>query len=206
MTQQTQKPEMNRIFIVGVIIAMGFSSAMNAQTAKKWSIDKSHASVRFNINHFFSEVPGKFKQFDGEVFFDPADLGGSEANFEIVVKSVSTDEADRDNHLQSTDFFDAETYPTITFKSSKFIKKSDVLYEVHGQLTMRGVTKAVVLPMKIKGRMDNPWKEGYEILGLAITTTINRTDYGVGTGSWAATAIVSDEVEVKISMELDAPK
>jgi len=71
---------------------------------------------------------------------------------------------------------------------------------------MRGVTKNVELPLKITGRMDNPWKEGYEILGISIDTTLNRTDYGIGTGSWAATAVVSDDVAVNISMELDSQK
>ncbi|MBT6133344.1 MAG: polyisoprenoid-binding protein [Flavobacteriales bacterium] len=186
----------------GVLICAGTSIA---QVAKKWGVDKSHASVTFSIDHFFSEVPGKFKQFDGDIFFDPANLSGSKASFEIMVASISTDEKDRDDHLQSSDFFDATNNPMIVFKSSHIVKASDKLYNIHGELSMRGVTKSVVLPMKIKGRMDNPWKEGYEILGISISTTLNRSDYGVGTGSWAATAVVSDEVEVKISMELDAP-
>jgi len=92
------------------------------------------------------------------------------------------------------------------FVSTRFEKTSDKEYILHGKLTLRDVTKEVALPLTIKGRMDNPWKEGYEILGIKIDTSINRTDYGVGMGSWAATALVSDEVEIEINMELDAKK
>ncbi|NQV53294.1 MAG: polyisoprenoid-binding protein [Flavobacteriales bacterium] len=181
-------------------------ASASAQTAKQWNIDKSHASVQFSIDHFFSSVPGKFKKFEGEINFDPNDLKGSKAVFTIDVRSVDTDEPERDGHLQSEDFFNAEKWPEMKFVSTRFEKKSDKEYIVHGKLTLRDVTKEVALPLTIKGRMDNPWKEGYEILGIKIDTSINRTDFGLGTGSWAATAVVSDEVEIEISMELDAKK
>ena len=190
--------------LLATLLFLGSIASATAQSAKQWNIDKSHASVQFSIDHFFSSVPGKFKEFDGEINFDPNDLKGSKAVFTIDVRSVDTDEADRDGHLQSKDFFNAEKWPEMKFVSTRFEKKSDKDYIVHGKLTLRDVTKEVALPLTIKGRVDNPWKEGYEILGIKIDTSINRTDYGVGSGSWAATAVVSDEVEIEISMELDA--
>ncbi len=187
-----------------LLLASGLN--VNAQKAKKWNVDKSHASVNFSVNHFFSAVTGKFKDFSGDITFAPDDLEGSKVSFTFQTKSVDTDEDERDKHLQSEDFFAAEKFPTITFVSNKFVKKSDKLYEVVGKLTMRGTSKEIALPLTITGRMDNPWKKGYEILGISINTTLDRTDYGVGTGSLAATAIVGDEVRISISMELDAEK
>ena len=191
---------------LAVIALISVSQMASAQKAKTWNIDKSHASVRFGINHFFSEVSGKFKSFDGDIQFSPDNLTNSSVSFKIDVASVDTDEADRDEHLKSADFFNATEYPSITFQSTEFKKIEQSNYKVIGNLTMRGVTKNVELPLKITGRMDNPWKEGYEILGISIDTALNRTDYGIGTGSWAATAVVSDDVAVNISMELDSQK
>lgn len=197
----------NNLIKATAFICLLFSAVtITAQSAKHWNIDKTHASVNFGIDHFFSEVTGKFKEFDGNINFDPANLGASNATFTIKVASVNTDEKDRDDHLQSADFFDASKFPTMKFVSTKFEKKSDAQYLVHGKLTIKDITKDVVLPMKITGRTDNPWKPGYEILGVQITTNIDRTQYGVGTGSWAATAVVGDEVRIKVNMELDAAK
>tara|TARA_R110002050_G_scaffold33007_2_gene84470 strand:- start:59664 stop:60266 length:603 start_codon:yes stop_codon:yes gene_type:complete len=189
---------------LGLILVFASSLTLQAQKAKNWNVDKSHASVNFSIDHFFSAVTGKFKNFSGDVVFDPSDLKGSKVSFEIQVNSISTDDEERDHHLQSEDFFAAEKYPTIKFVSTGFTKVSDNEFTVTGKLTMRGVTKTITLPLKVTGRMANPWKEGYEILGVSIKTALDRTDYEVGTGSWAATSVVGDEVTISISMELDA--
>ncbi|GAB5539997.1 MAG: YceI family protein [Salibacteraceae bacterium] len=180
--------------------------SINAQSAKSWNLDKSHASVVFTIDHFFTGVTGKFKKFDGTFNFDPENLKGSKATFTIQVASVDTDNEDRDSHLQSEDFFAAEQYPTIKFESTSFSKTGDNQYMVKGNLTMRGETKPIDFPMTIKGVMDNPWKEGSVIMGVEINSTLDRTNWGVGTGNWAATSVVSDEVEFSISMELDGKK
>jgi polyisoprenoid-binding protein YceI len=195
---------MKSIIATAAIALMAFS--INAQTAKEWKLDKSHASVRFSIDHFFTGVTGKFKKFDGTFNFDPANLKGSSASFTIDVTSVDTDEEDRDGHLQSEDFFNAAAHPNIAFKSTSIEKKGENQYIVNGDLTMRGTTKKVALPMTVKGVIDNPWKEGSLIMGIEMETTLDRTDYGVGTGSWAATSVVGDEVEIEISMELDSTK
>jgi len=188
-----------------LITVMGVFTA-NAQNATMWKLDKSHTSVNFSINHFFSAVTGKFKTFDGNFQFDPNHLHLSKADFTISVKSVSTDDSKRDNHLQSADFFDAKSYPNMSFKSTKIEKKSDKEFLVHGKLTIKDKTKDVVLPMKITGEMEHPMMKGTIILGVVIDTTINRTDFGVGTGSWAATMVVGDEVRIHIPMELNRMK
>lgn len=195
-----------RPFLLMLLMAAFTIPTAVAQKARAWNLDKSHASVNFSIDHFFTAVTGKFKKFDGTFHFDPKNLSGSSATFTIQVASVDTDEEDRDEHLQSEDFFNASKYPTIKFVSTKFEKKSDKEYTVTGNMTMRGTTKEISFPLKVKGVMDNPWKDGYEILGIEINTALDRTDFGVGTGSWAATSVVADEVDIHISMELDSEK
>jgi polyisoprenoid-binding protein YceI len=179
---------------------------INAQDATMWKIDKPHTSVNFSINHFFSDVTGKFTDFEGNIHFDPNNLKGSDIKFMVSINSVNTDNEKRDQHLQSKDFFDATTYPKMSFKSTKFEKKSDKEFLIHGKLTIKDKTKDVVLPMKITGEMEHPMMKGTIILGVAIDTTINRTDYEVGTGDWAATMVVGDEVKIHIPMELNRMK
>lgn len=186
-------------------IILGFTSS-TAQSATQWKLDKSHTSVNFSINHFFSAVTGKFSNFDGAFNFDPNNVAESKADFTIAVKSVNTDDSKRDKHLQSGDFFNASEFPNISFKSTKIEKKNNKEFLVHGQLTIRDKTKDVVLPLKITGEMEHPMMKGTIILGLASNLKINRTEYGVGTGSWAATMVVGDEVDINIHMELNRKK
>ncbi|HAK12885.1 MAG TPA: polyisoprenoid-binding protein, partial [Chitinophagaceae bacterium] len=107
---------------------------------------------------------------------------------------------------QSVDFFDAKSFPDMSFKSTKIEKRNDKEYLVHGKLTIKDKTKDVILPMKITGEIEHPMMKGTIILGLVIDTTINRTDFGVGTGSWAATMVVGDEVRIHIPIELNRMK
>ena len=192
------------VFAVGIAALSTFS--VNAQDATMWKIDMPHTSVNFSINHFFSSVQGKFTDFDGMIHFDPNNLKGSKANFSVSINSVNTDDAKRDKHLKSKDFFDANAYPKMSFNSTKFEKKSDKEYLIHGKLTIKDKTKDVILPMKITGKMEHPMMKGTIILGVVIDTTIDRTDYGVGTGDWAATMVVGDEVRIHIPMELNRMK
>lgn len=195
-----------KTLVFAVSITVFSSLSTKAQNATLWKIDKSHTSVNFSINHFFSSVPGKFKDYDGSFNFDPDNLNGSKADFSISVSSVNTDNTKRDNHLQSKDFFNAETYPTLSFQSTRFEKKTEKEYLIHGKLTIKDKTKDVTLPMKITGEMEHPMMKGTMILGLVIDTSIDRTDYGVGTGDWATTMVVGDEVDIHIPMELNRKK
>jgi polyisoprenoid-binding protein YceI len=92
------------------------------------------------------------------------------------------------------------------FKSTRIEKKSDNEFTVYGKLTIKDVTKEIALPFKIKGEMEHPMKKGTLILGLSTHVKINRTEYGVGTGSWAATMVVGDEVDISIPLELNRKK
>lgn len=189
----------------GIATAIMFLSifTVQAQLAPSWQIDKAHTSVNFAVKHFFSTVTGKFNRFDGTIRFDPNNLDGSTVFFSIPVSSVNTENEKRDKHLQTDDFFDAQKYPNITFSSTRFENRRGDEYLVHGKLTIRNTTKDVALPFKVTGMMEHPMKKGTTILGIALETELDRTDYGVGTGSWAATAVVGDRVTIDVHMELN---
>ncbi len=194
-----------KLTLLLLLTVIGGTTAF-AQKAEMWMVDKDHTSVNFTINHFFSEVNGKFNSYEGSFHFDPSNLKGSEFSFTIDVASVDTDNAKRDDHLQSEDFFNAKKFKTIKFASSKIEKVNGNDYIAYGKLTIRDVTKDIKLPFTITGKMEHPMMKGVTILGVSIKTTINRTDYGVGTGDWAATMVVGDKVTISIPMELNAKK
>jgi polyisoprenoid-binding protein YceI len=184
---------------LAVLISL-FSFTLYFAPAKKWEVDKAHSAVTFSIKHMFTPVEGRFDGYEGEFIFDPENLEGSRANFTIEVASVNTPVDKRDNHLQSADFFNAEKYPKMKFVSTRFAKKKKG-YVLYGKLTIKDVTKEVELSFQVLDVGDHPMMEGAKVMGIQAETTLNRNDYGVGTGSWAATMVVADEVKVKVNLE-----
>lgn len=178
-------------------------STTQAQLAKEWTLDKAHTSVTFAVKHFFTTVNGNFTDYDGSFNFDPDKLSASKFTFSIPVTSINTNNKKRDADLVSDNFFNAEKYPEIKFVSKKFEKKSATEFIVHGDLQIKDVTKRVAIPFEITGQMEHPMKEGTKILGLSFNTSLNRTDYKVGTGNWASTLVVGDNVDIEINMELN---
>ena len=170
--------------------------------AQEWKLDVSHSNVGFAVDHLvISETTGRFEKFDVKVTSSSAEFTDAVIEATIDVNSVNTQDAKRDGHLKSNEFFDAEKFPTMTFKSSKVEKLADGNLKVYGQLTIRGVTKPVVLMATKRG----PVKAfGGERIGLKGTTTINRQEFGV---SWnknldAGGVMVGDDVRVTINVEL----
>ena len=177
-------------------------SAFGPVDAPSWKIDGSHSSVSFNVNHFLVPVEGRFNNFEGEIKLAKDNLLNSSVSFSIDVASVDTRDEKRNKHLQSGDFFDAKKFPKMTFVSTKFEDKGNGNLVVHGKLTIKDVTKDVTIPFKILGEMQHPMQKNMLVSGIQLETTINRNDYGVGSGSWAATAVVGDEVDIKVTLEL----
>lgn len=178
-------------------------STGQAQVAKEWTLDKAHTSVTFAVKHFFTTVNGNFTDYEGSFYFDPDKLSASKFTFSIPVSSINTNNKKRDADLVSDNFFNAEKYPEIKFVSTKFEKKSDTEFIVHGDLSIKDVTKSVAIPFEITGQMEHPMKKGTKILGQAFKTSLNRTDYKVGTGNWATTMVVGDNVDIEINLELN---
>jgi polyisoprenoid-binding protein YceI len=181
--------------------------ALPAAAAETYQIDASHSVAAFTVRHMLvSNVRGELGPITGTVVYDPADPTKSTVEATIDVTGITTRDAKRDGHLKSADFFDVAKFPTATFKSTKVEKDGDKL-KVTGDLTLRGVTKPVVLSV------DNPSQEigikAYGIFksGTAATTKINRKEFGV---SWSALtdsggAVVGDEVAVNLELELNRP-
>lgn len=171
-------------------------------TATKWGIDTTHTEVQFKVKHLvIATVTGFFKKFSGQVETDRDDFDGAKVTFSLDINSIDTNQADRDAHLKSPDFFAAAEYPTGNF-SGTLRKVSGNDYQLAGNLSLRGTTKPVTLTVEFGGIMVDPWgntKAGFEINGK-----INRKDFGL---NWNAVTeaggmVVSEEVKLHINAEI----
>lgn len=167
--------------------------------AQTWSVDKAHSKIGFGVTHLLvSEVEGSFKTFDAKITSSKDDLTDAVIELTADVASVNTDNADRDKHLASPDYFDAAKFPTLTFKSTSFTKVDGKKYKLVGDLTLHGVTKSVTLDVTFNGTAVHPYNKK-TIAGFKITGKIKRSDFGVGAGTPAA--VVSEEVSVNANAE-----
>lgn len=188
------------LFLMLLLTAMQYPEA--AIDIPSWQIDKNHSSVTFSVRHFFANVLGSFDEFEGDLKFDPDDLGNSSVYFSVSVSSVNTKNDRRDSHLQSEDFFHAEKWPEMKFESTNISKSGDH-YLVKGNMTIRDVTREMEIPVKFLGEMEHPRREGTFIGGFSTEFTINRNDFGVGSGDYISTATIGGEVDVTINLEVN---
>lgn len=166
---------MNTLRILAAALVLG-GTAAHAQTV--WKTDKSHSNVKFTVSHLvIAEVDGRFTDFDATVTHTKDDM--SDMKIEAVIKtaSVNTDNDQRDTHLRSDDFFNVEKYPEMRFRSTKVEKTGNDTYKITGDLTIRDVTKPVVLDTRFGGVTKDPW--GNTKAGFRATTTIDRFDWNV---------------------------
>jgi polyisoprenoid-binding protein YceI len=151
---------------------------MATAEATKWVLDPMHSEVQFKIKHLvISTVTGSFKKFEGSATTQSDSFEGAEIDFSLDVDSVDTNQEQRDTHLKSPEFFDAEKYPKITFKSTSFEKVSEEDYKLHGNLTVKDVTKPVTLNVEFGGSATDFYgnlKAGFEVTG-----SINRKEFGL---------------------------
>ena len=166
----------------------------------KWTIDPTHSEVGFKVKHMmFTNVSGQFDTYDATITTEDFDFTTSKIEFSADIDSINTGNSDRDNHLKSADFFDAEKNPKLTFVSSSLVKKGDD-YELTGELTVNGITKTVKLETEVSGLLKDPW--GNTKVGLNATGKINRTDFGLTWNSALETGGVLVSEEVKLNIEL----
>lgn len=178
----------------------------NQADATAWQLDRAHSAVNFTINHFFTPVDGTFDDYEATVNFDPNNLEESRIDVTIPVSSVNTRNERRDNHLESEDFFNASEWPNIKFVSNNIESVGNNQYVAYGELTIRDVTRSFELPFELLGVMDHPMRENTQVAGIVADAELMRTDYGVGVGDWAATAVVGDRVNIRLNLEMTAPK
>ncbi len=176
-----------------------FASQLQAAT---YEIDKSHSEVGFAVKHLvISTVHGSFKDFSGKLNYDPKNLAQTKFEAKIDASSVYTNDTKRDEHLRGEDFFFAKKFPEFIFKSTEVMGTDPKNFKVKGDLTMRGVTKVVVLDVGFNGEIKDAW--GNTKSAFTATTQINRKDFGI---VWnkaldAGGVTVSDEVAIKLEIQ-----
>jgi polyisoprenoid-binding protein YceI len=186
-------------------LATPAAGAVPAPATTTWTIDPVHSTVEFAVKHMMvSTTRGRFTGVTGTIVLDEDDLTRSHAEVEIDAATVDTRDERRDGHLRSADFLEVETYPTITFKSARVRLEGTERARVFGDLTIRGVTREVVLDTELNGRNKSPW--GAEVIGFTATTKISRKDFGLSYNPVLETGgfVVGDEV--KIQLEIEATK
>jgi len=186
----------------GLALAAGPAAAEETAGPKTFVIDPVHSAIQFKVRHnMIAKVPGHFSAFEGVVTYEAGKPTSLQPEVTIQTASITTGNERRDTHLKSDDFFAAETHPTITFKSTKAEAAGESKVRLMGDLTMRGVTKPVVLDVTILGVA--PGMGGTTLFALEATGTVNRKDFGI---NWDRTldtggVVVSDEVQMIVQVE-----
>lgn len=163
-----------------------------------FKIDSTHSRIGFKVKHMmFTNVLGQFNDFDATINLRDQSLQGAQVDFSAQVNSVNTSNTDRDNHLKSADFFDAENHPTITFNNVQLVNETTL----EGDLTIKGITKRVVLNLDFGGFAKDPW--GNTKMGMSVSGKINRKDFGL---TWNAAletggVLVGEEVVLDIELQ-----
>lgn len=169
----------------------------------EWKIDPAHSHIQFSVRHMMiSTVRGEFEKFDGEVNFDQDDPENSTLHIRIDANNINTRENDRDNHLRSPDFLNAEEYPYLIFESKRVEQTGENEGRVVGDLTIRDVTNEVVLDVTYHGLAKSPW--GATSAGFSASTKINRKDWNLTWNQALETGgvLVGDNIKIDIEVEL----
>jgi polyisoprenoid-binding protein YceI len=172
-----------------------------AVTTGTWALDASHTEIGFTVRHLVSKVRGKFETFEGTIT-SADDVTASSVNVSIDLASVNTGTADRDAHLRSGDFFNAEENPKMTFVSTSIVEKGEGDFVVTGDLTIKGVTKSVDLATEFLGEGGDPW--GGTRVGLEASTTISRKEFGIDFNipvDGADKLMIGDKITINIVAE-----
>ena len=189
----------NLKFLVAILVLV--STSLFSQTT--WTVDKAHTKVGFNITHMvITSVEGFFKDYDAKITTKDDDFSTAQIDFTINTNSIFTDNERRDNHLRSDDFFNAEKYPQMIFKSKSIKKVGEDKYKLAGDFTIRDVTKEIELDVKLNGIIKDGF--GNTRAGFKITGEVNRFDYNL---KWSKTIetgglIAGKEVEMIINLEI----
>lgn len=188
-----------RIAII-MVVFVTMAVTINAQ---KWEFDKAHSTIGFSVRHMvISKTIGRFEDYSGNVFFDGKNFVKGKVEITIQIASINTENQKRDDHLRSADFFNTEKFPIMTFISKKVISEGDDKFKIIGDLTIKNITKEVVLDVEFHGVVTDPW--GNTKAGLAAHTTINRQDFHVAWDNKLqdGSLIVGNDVDINLEIEL----
>jgi polyisoprenoid-binding protein YceI len=183
--------------ITAVVLSLFLTSIARAETFK---IDPAHSSLTFTVRHLVGRVSGHFDKFDGSFDYDAANPKAWKTAATIDTTSVNTGNQKRDDHLRTAEFFDAQKFPTMSFKSTGVTDVKDNTAKLQGDLTLHGVTKPVVLNLEINGMVKDPFGAGHRA-GAVATGKINRKDFGVGSGKMETMNVIGDDVDLTLNIE-----
>ncbi|MBI3890181.1 MAG: YceI family protein [Candidatus Wallbacteria bacterium] len=187
----------NTAFALAATLALATTA-----TAATWEIDAAHSTVAFSVRHMMiSNVTGKFKDFSGTIDYDGKDASKATVEVNIFANSIDTGVEKRDGHLKSGDFFDAEKFPTMTFKSTKVEPTGEKTAKITGDFTLHGVTKPVTIEAEMLGAISDS-KMGNRA-GFSGHTTINRKEFGLAWNKVIEAGGVAVGEEVKVTLELE---
>lgn len=192
---------MTKTMLVAAALMLALPAAAQAATFK---IDQSHSAVTFTVRHMMiSTVRGSFGDFDGSFTYVKGKPADWKVTAEVRTASVNTNDEKRDDHLRNPDFFDVEKHPTMTFTSTK-VESAGSNYKLHGELTMLGVTRPVVLDLEITGEVTDPW--GNPRVGFSARGKIDRKDWGMTWSRALDTGGVMVGNEIGIELEIQGIK
>jgi polyisoprenoid-binding protein YceI len=167
-----------------------------------WVLDPTHSEIEFKVKHLMiSTVTGQFKQFTATIETQGDDFSTGKTHFAADISSISTNNEQRDAHLNNSDFFDAEKHPQLIFEGDKLEKIDEESYKLRGVLTMRGTSQKVVLNVEFGGKTQDPW--GNTRVGFSVSGKINRTDYGISFGAVSETGglLLGDEIKISANVQ-----
>ena len=172
-----------------------------ATATRTYQINKSHSEATFQVRHLLTKVRGRFSDFEGTIALDEAHPERSSVSLTIHAASIDSNEPNRDAHLRSNDFFAVDEFATLDFASTQIALKGGDRYDVTGDLTIRGVTKRIVVPVTLLGKATDPW--GNERVGFEAEFAINRKDFGLLWNAALETGgfLVGDDVRVTLSVQ-----
>ncbi|MBI5506330.1 MAG: polyisoprenoid-binding protein [Deltaproteobacteria bacterium] len=177
-------------------------------SATTYSVDLAHTSVIFKVRHLVSKATGRFAKFQGTIDIDPDKRDAVKVTGSIDVASIDTEEPKRDAHLRGADFFDVARFPQITFSAGSLseINADKTKARLHGDITIHGVTKPIVLDVEWLGTVTDPW--GNKKAGFDATTTLSRKDFGLTWNKTLETGglLVGDEIEIELHVEVGEDK
>ena len=169
--------------------------------AYNWEVDKDHAEIRFEVNHILTGVSGRFNEFEGKIFFDPARPETGKFDFTVKVDSVNTSNGKRDTHLRSKDFFNASAFPEMKFQSTGISHIQGDRYALEGKMTIKDVSKDIRIEFRFFEPKPHPFDKKKKVAGFVTRFPLNRLDYSVGNGKFLKMGVVGKEVDVEIAME-----
>ena len=168
-----------------------------------WQIDYAHSDISFTVRHMMiSKVNGRFTDWSGTIDFDPQNLANTTVDVTVQLASIDTREQQRDDHLRSPDFFNVSDYPEMRFKSTGVEQDDDDEGKLYGELTIRGITKPIVLDVEYAGQAQSPW--GTTSAGFSAVATINRKDWELTWNQALETGgvLVGEKIKIEIELEL----